>query len=78
MDKKRKEELVTILAKKENTQEEIQNAIKMLADCGAIDYAKEYGNRLVDRAKARLKVVRNAEKKEELELLADMFVKRET
>ncbi|MEM4331931.1 MAG: polyprenyl synthetase family protein [Candidatus Micrarchaeia archaeon] len=72
-----KRELISILAKKENTHEEIVRAIELMKGCGAIDYAKEYAERLVASAKNRLSVVKNAEKKEELEAIADMFIKRE-
>lgn len=75
---KEREELVSILMKKDNSQEEIQRAISIMNDCGAISYAKKYADDLVKSAKGRLSIVRDSGKKEELELLADMFVKRET
>ena len=72
-----KKELVRILSTKENSKDEIQWAIELMKKCGAIDYAKEYADKLVNRAKERLRVVKNHKIKEELEGLADLFVKRD-
>jgi len=77
VQEKERKELIEILEKKENTKEEIARAIKIMDECGAIEYAKNYADRLVKSAKGRLAVIKNAQKREELELLADMFVKRE-
>ncbi|MGB9635357.1 MAG: polyprenyl synthetase family protein [Candidatus Micrarchaeia archaeon] len=73
-----KNELIGILSKNENTREEIERAIHLLDECGAIEYAKNYAFQLVESAKKRLSVVKNDEKRKELLLLADMFVKRES
>ncbi len=72
-----KKELVRILSAKENTKEEIEKAIDIMKRSGSIEYAKEYAERLVNSAKERLKVVKNEKVREELEALADLFVRRE-
>lgn len=77
IDALQKNELMGILAKKENTQDEIERAISIMKDAGSIDYAKKYADGLVYRAKKRLAVVKNEQVRDELELLADMFVNRD-
>ncbi len=72
-----KNELIGILSKKTNNDDEIKRAIELMKKCGAIDYAKSYAETLVKNAKARLAVVKNEGKRRELELLADMFINRE-
>jgi len=74
---KEKNELINILSAKENTKEEIEYAIKLMKETGSIDYAKKYAEGLVEKAKKRLIIVKNNEKRKELEILADMFVKRD-
>lgn len=77
LDAVQKNELIGILSKKENSEEEIEKAIEMIKSCGAIDYAKKYATKLVYDAKQRLRVVKNDEARQELSLLADLFIKRE-
>ncbi len=72
-----KRKLIDILSKKENTKDEINDAIQMLKSCGAIDYAKKYAHELVKNAKKRLDAVKNEEARKELDLLADLFIRRE-
>lgn len=72
-----KEELVRILSAKENSKEEIEWAIEKMKETGSITYAKNYAEELVEKAKKRLKFVKNEEKRKELEILSDMFVKRD-
>ena len=77
LEAREKNELIKILSAKENSKEEIEYAINLMKKTGSIDYAKQYAEELVERAKKRLSVVKNDEKRKELEILADMFVKRD-
>lgn len=72
-----KRKLVGILSAKENTKEEIEWSIELMKKSGSIQYAKTYAEELVEKAKKRLNVIKNEEKRKELEVLADMFVKRD-
>jgi geranylgeranyl diphosphate synthase, type I len=73
-----KGELVKILSDKENTKEEIDWAINKMKETNSINYAKDYAEELVEKAKKRLNlIVKNNDKKRELGILADMFVKRD-
>jgi geranylgeranyl diphosphate synthase, type I len=72
-----KEKIIEILSKKENTKEEINFAINLMNEKGSIQYAKIYAEELVEKAKKRLSFVKNDEKRKELEILADLFVKRD-
>jgi len=77
LDEKNKNELVRILSAKENSKEEIEWAIEKMKETGSINYAKTYAEELVDKGKKRLSFVKNNDKRRELEILADMFVKRD-
>lgn len=77
LESKDKNELVRILSAKKNSKEEIEYAINLMKKTGSIDYARHYAEGLVERAKKRLSVVKNNEKRKELEILSEMFVKRD-
>lgn len=77
LNEKDKLELVRILSAKENNKEEIDWAINKMRETGSINYAKTYAEEMVEKAKKRLSLVKNNGKRRELEILADMFVKRD-
>jgi geranylgeranyl diphosphate synthase, type I len=77
IDEEEKNKLIEILSAKENTKEEIEWSIEVMRKSGSIQYAKVYAEELVEKAKKRLSVVKNENKRKELEFLADMFVKRD-
>lgn len=72
-----KRKLIEILSAKENTKEEIEWSIELMKNSGSIQYAKTYAEELVEKAKKRLNFVKNNDKRKELELLADLFVRRD-
>ncbi|HIJ98640.1 TPA: polyprenyl synthetase family protein [archaeon] len=61
----------------ETTDEMVREAVEILNNSGSIDYANEYAQKLVNEAKAELKVLKNTKAKQTLLEFADFVVRRE-
>lgn len=68
---------IDIFGKGEATKEEIENAVKKLEECGAIDYAARKAKEFVEEGKARLNVLEDSPAKSLLIEIADYLVTRE-
>jgi geranylgeranyl diphosphate synthase type I len=72
-----KKELLTILAKKNNTDAEINKAIQLFTDSGSIDYCKKKARDYIKRSDASLHELKDSVARKELRLIADYVVKRD-
>lgn len=75
--KKEGEKLLSILGKEDATQDEVNNAIKLLKVLDSIDYAQEKVKDLTAKAKKDLEGLKDSEAKEALTALADYIMERE-
>jgi octaprenyl-diphosphate synthase len=71
-----KEKLKETLAKKDNTTEEILEAIDIIKDAGSVDYARNLSREYGEKAKAAVEDIPDHAGKEELTLIADFAVNR--
>jgi geranylgeranyl diphosphate synthase type I len=71
-----REKLLGILGKKDNTREEIDLAVKLFRDSGAIDYSKTKAIGFIDRARRSLKELPDTEAKRDLMDIADFVIDR--
>ncbi|VVC02602.1 Short chain isoprenyl diphosphate synthase [Candidatus Bilamarchaeum dharawalense] len=72
-----KNRLISILSSHSKNPEDISEAISIIKKYGSIDYARDYAQKLVNKAKNKLKVLPDSEDKKALLLLADYVVNRE-
>ncbi len=78
LNEKDSKKLVKILDSKKTTKKEIKEAISMLADCGSIDYAKEYAKKLVSEGWLKVdKVIPKSDSKVLLKEFADYLIERD-
>ena len=68
--------LLEILKAGENSQDEIDEAIKILTDCGAIEYARNLALESVDQAKEVLEILPDSSSKQVLANIADFVLER--
>jgi geranylgeranyl diphosphate synthase type I len=73
----KRDELLRILDKRKNTQKEVDRAIGLLTECGAVDYCKKKAKALSEGAKDSLSVLPKSPAKDSLLELADFVVARE-
>ncbi len=71
------ERLIEILEDDGNTDPEIEEAIDLLEDSGAIEYSKELAKKYAEEAKDELSIVPDSEYKVILEELVDYVIKRD-
>ncbi|AGK60555.1 farnesyl-diphosphate synthase /geranylgeranyl-diphosphate synthase [Archaeoglobus sulfaticallidus PM70-1] len=69
--------LPEIFGKGKASTEEIEDAVKILEEIGAISYASNLAEKYIEMAKEKLNVLPNSNAKRVLEGIADYFVKRE-
>lgn len=70
------ERLLEILKASENSQSEIDEAIEILTDCGAIEYARNLAQESVDQAKEVLEILPDSSFKQVLVDIADFVLER--
>ena len=68
--------LLEILKASENSQSEIDEAIEILTDCGAIEYARNLAQESVDQAKEVLEILDDSSSKQVLVDIADFVLER--
>ena len=68
--------LLEILKASENSQSEIDEAIEILTDCGAIEYARNLAQESVDQAKEVLEILPDSSFKHVLANIADFVLER--
>lgn len=73
----KKQELIRILNKIENTKSEIDKVVEIFIKSNAINYCKEKANSYVENAKSSLKEIKSSEAKEDLIKIADFVVERD-
>ncbi|PIO08082.1 hypothetical protein COU62_01740 [Candidatus Pacearchaeota archaeon CG10_big_fil_rev_8_21_14_0_10_35_219] len=71
-----KNRLLEILQKKENTEDEIKEAINILKESGSIDYARQELKKYLGQAREKLKEIPDSIYKEKLIELTDFFETR--
>jgi geranylgeranyl diphosphate synthase type I len=71
-----KEKLFSILKKKGNSKEEIQEALFLIKKSGAVEYCKEKAQDYVEKAKNSLKEIPGSDAKKTLLEIADFVVER--
>ncbi|QEE15383.1 polyprenyl synthetase family protein [Promethearchaeum syntrophicum] len=71
-----KRELITILSKKEKTNEDISKGIELIKNSGAIEIAKKIVKNKLDEAIAKLEIFPDSESKKELQKLALFSIQR--
>ncbi len=76
LDKKEKEQLIDILNSDKNRVNEVNTALDLIEDCGALDYAKQTADRYAAEAKEELKELPESKYKDILESLVDLMVRR--
>jgi len=77
LPEKEKARLLSILSSGTHEREKIEEAIGLLRECGAIDYATRRSLALVAHAERRLRAIRPSPAREALMDIAEFFVKRE-
>ena len=70
------ERLLEILKASENSQSEIDEAVEILTDCGAIEYARSLAQESVDKAKEVLEILPDSSSKQTLANIADFVLER--
>jgi len=65
-----------IFGKGEATQEETDEAVRILTECGSIDYVKNLAISYINEGKAKLDVLRDCPEKELLLQIADYMISR--
>lgn len=73
----KKEKLLLILDKAENSEAEVRAAVDLMDECGAIDYCRKKAASLSERAKESLSILPKSQAKDSLLELADFVVARE-
>ena len=68
--------LLEILKTEENSQDEIDEAIEILTNCGAIEYARNLALESVDQAKEVLEILPDSSSKQVLQNIADFVLER--
>ncbi len=68
---------VPIFGKKKANADEIEKSVRMLEECGAIEYAKNKAKEFVEMGKKELKKLPESEAKDLLESIADYLVSRD-
>jgi len=68
--------LVSILDKKEKTDEDISKGIDLIKKSGAIESAKQFSKKILDEAIATLEIFPESEAKKELQILAKFSIQR--
>ncbi|RLI02252.1 polyprenyl synthetase family protein [Candidatus Bathyarchaeota archaeon] len=68
---------IDIFGKKRATEKEIENAVKKLLECGAIDYARNKAKEFIEKAKKELKILEESKAKTLLTQIAEYLVTRE-
>ena len=68
--------LLEILKTEENSQDEIDDAIEILTNCGAIEYARNLALESVDQAKEVLEILPDSSSKQVLANIADFVLER--
>ncbi len=76
LEGKKRDRLIKILDSNRNTVDEVNTALSMLKDCGALDYAKETADRYASEAKEVLNPLPDNEYKDMMEALVDLMVHR--
>lgn len=71
-----KNNLITILGKKEKTNEDITKGIELIKHSGAIKSAKQIVKNLLDEAISKLEIFPDSEAKKELQILANFSIQR--
>jgi geranylgeranyl diphosphate synthase type I len=77
LKEKERKELLGILAKKSNTDAEINRAIQLFRDSGSIDYCKKKAREYIKRSDSSLHEIKDSTARKELRLIADYVVKRD-
>jgi geranylgeranyl diphosphate synthase type I len=65
-----------IFGKGEATQEETDEAVRILTDCGSIDYVKNLAISYINEGKTKLDVLQDCPEKELLLQIADYMISR--
>ncbi len=68
---------IPIFGKGKAKPEEISKSVKILEDCGAIDYARNKAKKYVEKGKKELKKLPDSEARKLLESLADYLISRD-
>lgn len=68
---------IDIFGKGEATAEETEEALRVLTECGSIDYARELAISYISQGKAKLDIVPDCPEKETLLQIADYMISRE-
>jgi len=74
---RKRSRLLQILGKRDASGKDVKEAISILRDSGAIDYAVEKSSELIERAKSELRALKDSEAKDFLLELADFTIARE-
>lgn len=72
----KRERLVEILNCTNNTESEVKEALDMLRECGALDYAKSMAEKYAREAKEELNILPESEHRDILDTLVDLMIKR--
>ena len=70
-------DLIEILNKKEKSKQEVERAIELLYECGAVDYCENKVHQLIKNAHQALKKIPDSESRDDLGDIADFVVQRE-
>ncbi len=65
--------LAEIISKKEKKEGEVLEAVKIIKDCGAVDFSFAVSNRYLIKAKQQLKILPDGKAKKSLDLIADFI-----
>jgi geranylgeranyl diphosphate synthase type I len=68
---------IEIYGKKSATEEEIQNAVDILKECGSVDYSLKKARQLVDKGISQLDILEDSDAKRTLIELAEFLISRE-
>ena len=65
-----------MIVKKDNTIEEIQEAIEIIKEAGSVEYARNLGEEYGKKAKEAIKILPDSDEKEKLNILVDFTIYR--
>ena len=77
LSERKKDRLIGILEKNNNTQEEIRDAMDLMRETGAIDYSKNLAKNHAEEAKSKLDIIPDPEYRNILEEVVDFVISRD-
>jgi geranylgeranyl pyrophosphate synthase len=77
LEASQKEALSNLVMKKENSQNDIQEAVLLIKETDALDFSKKLAENYADKARLALEVLSDSDYKDNLNMLIDVVMERD-